>query len=181
MQTPSGELAQNEHVRIDRRVGRVEGAVLKFVGLQDAQFRVSIRLRNFELWQLALVGRVIANVSQIPVGFGKNKGYGRVKRADCSVKFVAFGVERPDGFLRGVAEDRRWGEWAQKRYRIVPFSEPPALAGTSAWRAVSPWRWERLGTIRELFEHASAIFARWEAQWGSLPLLSSRVPAEAQG
>ena len=171
-------LVSREHVRIDRQSGRVaQGALIKYFGLQGAQFRVDIQLRNFELQHLRLVGALLKDIAigAVPLGSGKNKGYGQVKGKFEEIRFTHFGLEEPDGVVRGVAEnpDAAMAQWFAKRYGVAAATAPPAFP-PGKWEAVTPWRFTRTVTAEE-FE---AIWQKAPLPWSAVPLLNQRM-AEA--
>jgi CRISPR/Cas system CSM-associated protein Csm3 (group 7 of RAMP superfamily) len=171
-------LVSREHVRIDRKSGRVaQGALIKYFGLQGAQFRVEIQLRNFELQHLRLVGALLKDIAigAVPLGSGKNKGYGQVKGKFEEIHFTYFGLNEPDGLVRGVAEnaDAGMAQWFAKRYGVAAATAPP-LFPPGEWTAATPWRFARTVTPEE-FE---AIWQKAPLPWNEVPMLKSRM-AEA--
>ena len=174
--TNGGEnrLVSREHVRIDRKTGRVaQGALMKYFGLQGAQFRVDMQLRNFELQHLRLVGALLKDIAlgAVPLGSGKNKGYGQVKGIFEEIRFTHFGLEEPDGVVRGVAEnaDAAMAQWFAKRYGVAAATAPPAFP-SGGWTAATPWRFTRTVT----WEEFEAIWQKAPLPWSAVPLLKSR-------
>ena len=57
------------------------GANMLFHLLENTTFTTTITVINFELWQLGLMAYVFREFEQglVPIGFGKSKGFGRVK------------------------------------------------------------------------------------------------------
>jgi CRISPR/Cas system CSM-associated protein Csm3 (group 7 of RAMP superfamily) len=57
------------------------GANMRFHVLENATFTTTITVINFELWQLGLLAYVFRDFEDglVPIGFGKTKGFGRVK------------------------------------------------------------------------------------------------------
>ena len=141
----TGGLAQREHVRIDRRKGSVGGPPLKFFGLNDASFKFEIKLQNFELPQVILLGVLLADLTagNITIGSGKSKGYGRVKLEMCSITLTNYAQEEPTyNELRGVAECPERGVWFQQRYGIQAAQHVEPLV-PAQWTQNSAWRWSR--------------------------------------
>lgn len=75
-------------IGIDRFTGGVYkggdsggGANMLFHLLENTAFTTTITVINFELWQLGLMAYVFRDFEQglAPIGFGKSKGFGRVK------------------------------------------------------------------------------------------------------
>ena len=174
MNGSENRLVSREHVRIDRKSGRVaQGALMKYFGLQGAQFRVDIQLRNFELQHLRLVGALLKDIAlgAVPLGSGKNKGYGQVKGKFDEIRFTHFGLDKPDDVVRGVAEnaDAAMAQWFANRYGVAAATAPPAFP-PGEWTAATPWRFTRAVTAEE-FE---AIWQKAPLPWSAVPLLKSR-------
>lgn len=75
-------------IGIDRFTGGVyknpenqSGANMRFHVLENTMFQTTVTIDNFELWQLGLVAYVFREFEQelVPIGFGKSKGFGRIK------------------------------------------------------------------------------------------------------
>ncbi len=69
-------------VAIDRFTGgTVPGALYDFEVLTRGEFSTSIEIRNFERWQLGLLGLILQEMEEekLRIGFGKSKGLGRFK------------------------------------------------------------------------------------------------------
>jgi hypothetical protein len=174
----SGRIVEREHVLINRRSGQVaQGALFKFFGLQGATFHVDLVLRNFELWHLALVGSVLKDLSLIPLGSGRNKGYGRVEGKAEDIRLSWFGAEPPDDRLRGVADhpEPSRAAWFQQRYRIFPSKNVPELPA-GGWKRINLWRFERALNWQE-FE---TVWSKLEVPWSQFRTLAARVIAEVQ-
>ncbi len=170
-------LVSREHVRIERKEGRVaQGALMKHFGLVGAKFEVDIRLRNFELPQIRLIGALLRDVAigAVPLGSGKNKGYGQVRGAFEEIRFTAYGLNSPDGRLWGVAEhpNTEIAQWFQRRYGVTPAERLPELPA-GEWTAAAPWRFERTVTP-EQFE---ALWQLVPLPWDAVPKLASRAEA----
>lgn len=72
-------------IGIDRFTGGVYtqggGANMRFHVLENTLFSTTVSVENFELWQLGLMAYVFRDFEDglVPMGFGKTKGFGRVK------------------------------------------------------------------------------------------------------
>jgi CRISPR/Cas system CSM-associated protein Csm3 (group 7 of RAMP superfamily) len=168
-------VVSREHVRIDRKSGRVApGALIKYFGLQGAKFRVDVRLRNFELQHIRLIGELLKDVAigLVPLGSGKNKGYGQVKGKLEEIRFTQFGLSQPGGSLLGVAEhpDPAMAKWFKDRYGVEATAAPLRLP-PGEWTAETPWRFERCLT-EEQFE---ALWQQAPRPWDTVPLLKART------
>jgi CRISPR/Cas system CSM-associated protein Csm3 (group 7 of RAMP superfamily) len=179
-----GTVVERNHVRIDRRRGSVaEGsAPLSFYGLQGAHFQVNIRVRNFELDHLFLLKLLLDDLkaSSIPLGSGKNKGYGKVLGFVEKAELVQCGLQQPDDRLRGIGEISA----LQASHGLRPYPENlwPTLP-TGAWRETLAWRWVRVfartaaqDQITPFLEAFSALEPEWKNRWPGVSLLSSRAP-----
>ena len=178
-----GRLVQREHVRINRRTGAVGGAPLKFFALQETRFHVDVRLRNFELSHVVMLGMLLTDLklSNVPLGSGKNKGYGKVRATvDGDMTLTCFGLERPpDTLLRGVAEHpvEAQRKWFQDRYHVVP-QNPLQLPAHKQWSPdkEAPWRFH-LGLS---FDEFDAAWRTTSLNWSKVPALAARCEAEVQ-
>jgi CRISPR-associated protein Csm3 len=77
----SQRLTRRTGVAIDRILGSAAGGALFDVeALMTGDFETVISLRNFELWQLGLLGLAIRDLclGRVRVGFGKSRGFGGV-------------------------------------------------------------------------------------------------------
>ena len=178
-----GRLVQREHVRINRRTGAVGGAPLKFFALQETRFHVDVRLRNFELSHLAMLGMLLTDLklSNVPLGSGKNKGYGKVRATvDREMTLTCFGLEKPaDTLLRGVAEHpvEAQRKWFQERYHVSP-QNPPELPAHKEWSQDKEAAWRfHLGLS---FEEFDAAWRKTSLSWSTVPALAERCVAEAR-
>jgi CRISPR/Cas system CSM-associated protein Csm3 (group 7 of RAMP superfamily) len=173
-----GAIIEREHVAIDRKLGSVKrGALLKHYALQGAIFRVNLRLRNFELQHIQLLGMLLTEVKRglIPLGSGKNKGYGLVQGSIEAAELTCFGVE-PDHVLRGVAEHPSWGDWFVNRYKLSKTPEPlPALPKEVPWTNESPWRHE-MALPPDWFEE---VWKEIKVQWSAVSMLDQRTAENA--
>lgn len=95
-------------IGIDRFTGSVSqegghGANFKNHFLEGT-FKSEIAIRNFELWQIGLLAYVFRDFEQglITIGFGKNKGFGRVKGTIDKVRLSYFCD--PQNQLKGIGE-----------------------------------------------------------------------------
>ncbi|MBZ5506042.1 MAG: hypothetical protein LAO78_11195 [Acidobacteriia bacterium] len=169
-----GSIAAREHVRIDRSSGQVaKGMLFKIFALQGASFETTLHIRNFELWHLQLVSGLLKEIAGglVPLGSGKNKGYGKVVCAIKEVRLTAFGLEKPADELRGVAEHPTAGKWYQQRYGLKPASDMPPLR-SGQWNQSSPWRWERNVDSEEFEKIWKERQFLW---WDQFPALNART------
>lgn len=173
-----GNVKISEQVAIDRFTGSVRTGLgpFKLMTLHDAKFTTRIEIRNFELWQLGLLGYVFKDLyaGRLQVGMGRNLDRGHVKSsaADTRIRVAYFGrtekVPR-NGELSGLS--RLWAQEARK-YRLVAEEDLPGLLQpltsedgfrheseavdtVSLWRAVTPL-WSAAARDDEIFPGRAA-------------------------
>lgn len=82
---PRGNPNQVERkgIAIDRSKGAAQKGALFSLNTvtENAHFETEIHIRNFELWQIGLIGLALRNMfnGQIRIGFSKSRGLGKVK------------------------------------------------------------------------------------------------------
>lgn len=76
----SSHLTKRTAVAIDRVLGSVAVGPFEFEALMSGEFVTRITLRNFELWQLGLLGLTVRDfcLGRVRVGYGKSRGFGSV-------------------------------------------------------------------------------------------------------
>ena len=136
-----GEILSREHVSVDRKTGEVSrGGLYKFFGLKGARFTITVKVVNFELWQLRLLADLFRDAGErlVPVGSCKSKGYGTNTVTVDRVHVTYFGTGPFEARIYGVAEHPNHGAWFQQRYGIKAVADAPAiqvsLGAASAWR-----------------------------------------------
>jgi hypothetical protein len=166
-------LAEVDNVAISRQTGAVHSP-FKALVLRNAKATLKLRLRNFELWQAGLLGHLFDDLGKgmVPLGSGKNKGWGANTAKAVSIRLTYFGHDRAqDGKLLGIGEILDPG--LCEAYGFAPAGTPPAIkaqrvAGESAlWRHVYeildiPAFW---GSVKPCFD---------ETLWRGMPFLSGR-------
>lgn len=103
---------QRDGVGIDRFTGgAAHGAKFEMEVVTGGIFMTSLHIRNFELWQLGLVGFLLQDLKDglIRIGMGKSRGLGAVKGEVRSVRVDFLGPQAPepaDGqlTLKGMGE-----------------------------------------------------------------------------
>ncbi len=101
---------RRDGVGIDRFTGgAARGAKFELEVVTEGAFATTLHLRNFELWQLALVGFLLQDLKDglIRIGMGKSRGLGKVRGEVKQVRLDFLGPRAPqvrDGQLplRGV-------------------------------------------------------------------------------
>lgn len=104
------EPVQRDGVGIDRFTGgAARGAKFELEVITEGTFATTLHLRNFELWQLALLGFVLRDLADglIRIGMGKSRGLGKVRGEIQQVRIDFLGPKAPQVVngqlaLRGV-------------------------------------------------------------------------------
>lgn len=104
------EPVQRDGVGIDRFTGgAARGAKFELEVITEGTFATTLHLRNFELWQLALLGFVLQDLADglIRIGMGKSRGLGKVRGEVQQVRIDFLGPKAPQVVngelaLRGV-------------------------------------------------------------------------------
>jgi len=118
-----GTIAITEQIAIDRFAGSVRAGPFKLMMLEGAKFKTSLRIRNFELWQLGLLAYVFKDLKagRLQIGMGKNLERGHVKcdpthpttPQDLKIRIAYYGPRSPEhSCVKGLYElvdDARYG------------------------------------------------------------------------
>ncbi len=152
----SGQILSREHIGIDRKTGKVsKNGPYKFFGLKGARFAITVKVVNFELWQLRLLADLFRDAAErlVPIGSCKSKGYGANTVAVNRVRVAYFGAGPFEGRIYGVAEHPNHGAWFQQRYGIEAVADAPAIpvpvGATSPWRKTALLEGSALGEFLE--------------------------------
>lgn len=153
---------QRDGVGIDRFTGgAAQGAKFDLEVVTGGVFITHLHLRNFELWQLGLLGFVVADLKDrlIRVGSGKSRGLGQIEGTVEKVRLDYLGRHAPQPVegrlsLKGVGEmvlDSVAGEYGMARPDAVSVPAPEAPTG-NALRTTFCWQgtafpWEALGPL----------------------------------
>lgn len=167
----AGGIEIRDHIQIDRRTGQSR-LPIRFFGLKDAQFEVEIRLRNFELWQMRLLGLLVQDIfdGNVFVGSGKSKGYGKLAGQWRAGGLTWFGVKPGDNRLRGIAEHPRWSDQLCADYGLCRSSLPVLPELPTAWRSTAPWRHHVPLTLAQFV----TLFRQLPLDWNRVKPLSAR-------
>lgn len=89
---------ERTNVAIDRILGSVAAGPFNMEVVVEGQFNGHIQLRNFELWQLGLVGLALRDLSEgrVRLGFARSRGLGEVKATVERVTLRYSGMELSD-------------------------------------------------------------------------------------
>ena len=93
------ELPVRDGIGIDRFTGGTSnGAKFRYQYLIGETFKADVQIRNFELWQLGLLGFLFRDFEEelVPIGFGKTKGLGKVKGTLKKAELIFYGFNKPD-------------------------------------------------------------------------------------
>ena len=166
-------LAEVDNVAISRQTGAVHSPFRAIV-LRSAKATLQLRLRNFELWQAGLLGHLFDDLGKgmVPLGSGKNKGWGANTAKAASIRLTYFGQDRAkDGKLRGlgeILESDRCSEYGFAPARTAPAIQAKRVDGDSAlWRHVY-----EIQDIPAFWKSVKPCFD--EKLWQGMPLLSER-------
>lgn len=124
----------------------------------EGVFEGMVVLENFEIWQLGLLAAAFAALNQglLRIGFGKNRGFGRVKLVvkRCQMEEAATGgKEAEDGDLRGLAyfvseEDKqRYGLDAPETLSGLPAPVEKQNLGLYRLRVYDSAGWEAIAGL----------------------------------
>jgi CRISPR-associated RAMP protein (TIGR02581 family) len=154
---------QRDGVGIDRFTGGAAHNVKFDLEVVTAgTFKTRLHLRNFELWQLGLIGFVLKDLADglVRIGASKSRGLGRVIGTVTEVRLDFFGPEaRPANgmlLLKGVGSLVR-GEYAE-RYR---FTRPDQLEV----KGITPAATDSLRTTYEKLPFESLPWNDLGAKW----------------
>jgi len=169
----AGEPALIDGIAISRFTGSVaKGANYKVLALRKAKFGMTLRLRNFELWQAGLLAHLFEDLREgrVPLGSGKNRGFGQVRAVATRIAVTEYGRAGEDGELRGVAEHAGFGTEFQRRYGIVAGA--PAKVNLAV---VEKTLWRRTRATTDASEFWQAVQPCFGVDvWERFPKLESR-------
>lgn len=122
-------------VGIDRFTGgTVSGVLFDLQAVVGGRFRAHIRLTNYELWQLAGLNLLLADLQDemIAVGSGRSRGMGRIRAEVASFRLTYL---RPAQSLAGIGQLSSAGEreayglhaWKPKELVALPAPAPRGL------------------------------------------------------
>jgi CRISPR/Cas system CSM-associated protein Csm3 (group 7 of RAMP superfamily) len=132
--TRPGNCVVTDQIAIDRFTGSAkDGALFQKVLLDNYTFATTIQVRNFELWQLGLLGYAFKDLKhgKIQIGAGKNLEHGYIKCDTASVKisvtyYGALANIPQDGSVQGLYERPVCGA---EGYRFVPRPDKKGVPG----------------------------------------------------
>lgn len=179
----SGISVMAENNAISRQTGAAISP-FKTMVVRNAVFKGCLRLRNFELWQVGLLALFFDELGaeRVPLGAGKNKGWGRTCVRATSIELCYFGPQKQfeDGRLLGIGELLSESERRRYGLQITPPEDLPVVSGRKDDASSSLWRtaWYISGeeisafwtACRACFNHSS---------WNSLPFLPK--PSQQDG
>jgi CRISPR-associated protein Csm3 len=128
------QLTKRTAVAIDRVLGSVAVGPFDFEALISGDFVTEIRLHNFELWQLGLLGLTLRDLcmGRINMGYGKSRGFGKVSaRLDkLELRSIADGgLAATGGMLTVKGIGAMLNETERQSYGIGPSeSEPVSIS-----------------------------------------------------
>lgn len=153
---------QRDGVGIDRFTGgAAQGAKFDLEVVTSGTFITHLHLRNFELWQLGLLGFLVADLKDrlIRVGTGKSRGLGQIEGTVEAVRLDYVGPNAPqpaDGTLSlkgvgGMVSESVANEYSMACPDEVRVPAPEALAGNTLrksyhWQGTT-FPWDVLGPL----------------------------------
>ncbi|MCL0102451.1 RAMP superfamily CRISPR-associated protein, partial [Dehalococcoidia bacterium] len=93
------KLPVRDGIGIDRFTGGASsGAKFRYQYLIGETFKTEVQIRNFELWQLGLLGYLFRDFKEelVPIGFGKTRGLGKVKGTVKEAELTFYGLNAPE-------------------------------------------------------------------------------------
>lgn len=92
------DLPVRDGIGIDRFTGGVSSGPFKYQYLIGKTFKTEVQLRNFELWQLGLLGYLFRDFKEelVPIGFGKTRGLGKVQGTVEGAEITFYGLKMPE-------------------------------------------------------------------------------------
>jgi len=177
----SGRLVSREHININRHNQQVKTppGPFKFFALQDAEFVLDVKVRNFELMQVGLIAEATKALCEkrIWLGSGKNKGYGAMELTGFGAKLTHFGTGNPGRELRGIGELPWCTPAIRERYKLVAAT-PVALPNNAEWKAETQWRWSVEVDHNQFTQVSDEVLKQVEGMWPNVAKLADR-PREA--
>ncbi|PYP83342.1 MAG: CRISPR-associated protein [Blastocatellia bacterium AA13] len=127
----SPNLTRRTAVAIDRILGSVSAGPFEFEALMAGTFRTEIRLTNFELWQIGLIGFAIRDLclGRIKIGYGKSRGLGDVNATLDALELRSItsdGIQQANGKLSIKGIGALLNEKERESYGIAASEIPPA-------------------------------------------------------
>ncbi len=116
-------------VGIDRFTGgTVRGVLFDLTVVEGGKFAASIRITNFELWQLAAVNLLLLDLQDelIALGSGRSRGLGRIRGTVQSYTLSYIGRTPPVETVAGLYELATDEE--RKTYRLFPWQPQQQIA-----------------------------------------------------
>jgi CRISPR/Cas system CSM-associated protein Csm3 (group 7 of RAMP superfamily) len=168
----AGTAALVDNVAISRQTGSVISPFKSLV-LQEAKFSLEMRLRNFELWQVALLAHLFDDLQakRVPLGSGKNKGFGVVEARAARMMVSYYGNAPAGDALHGlralVADAKQATEHGLRDEAAVDMSGICTTGeGGSLWR-----REIEVTNVAEFWSRVKPRFSRsvWEGLPGMAP------------
>lgn len=169
---------QRDGVAIDRVSGAVAVGPFNLEVVTQGAFHGTLTLHNFQFWQLGLLAVVLRDIGrgQVPIGFGKSRGLGRV-----AIDYVAAEVAYPARFditsggydfaesLYSVSSFLESSDAELARYGYTAEEAMP-LPGTSSIRDDGSFgrvarAWQGSESITELWRASVPYWSRFTETW----------------
>jgi CRISPR/Cas system CSM-associated protein Csm3 (group 7 of RAMP superfamily) len=151
-------------VAIDRFTGgAAQGAKYDLEVLTRGEFETTLEIRNFERWQLGLVGLVLRDMEEglVRIGFGKSRGLGRIKAAVTNFEITYY--NRAVSTLAGLdalcsAEDRRaYGFFPELQGSALPLPQATTSGLRHSHNVTGVWKDVLTPGVEDLLSYLSAV------------------------
>jgi len=169
-------LPVRNNVAINRRTGGAAGTALFDMEVvpTGTHFQTSFYLRNFELWQLGLLGFVLRDFEEgtIKMGLGKSRGLGQVRAITTSLEVRYLGVYPPPESsslcelrgLKNLEPNEPYG-FAEETAPLPLYGNPPpsdavvALPDVYGLRTI--YRFESSSQLRHLWTRVAPLWVAY--------------------
>lgn len=160
----SALLEIRDGVAIDRLTGGTAGgAKYDLEVLTRGEFGTILEIRNFERWQIGLIGLVLRDMEQglVRIGYGKSRGLGRfrAKINNFQISYYNQEVERLSGLaaLCSEAECSSYGFFAETTNDVSPLPEPRANGLRREYTITDTWKEALTPAVNDLVAYIGEV------------------------
>ena len=157
------KLEIRDGVAIDRVTGgAAKSAKYEMEVLTKGEFATTLEIRNFERWQLGLVGLVLRDMEDglVRIGFGKSRGLGRFQARIMNFRLTSY-RRKMDG-LCGIW---KFLESERDRYGLVPesgkvsasLSEPETTGLRYEYDMTETWKQSLKPAVQDFVEYIETV------------------------
>jgi CRISPR-associated RAMP protein (TIGR02581 family) len=151
-------------VAIDRLTGGTAGgAKYDLEVLSRGEFETTLEIRNFERWQLGLIGLVLRDMDQglVRVGFGKSRGLGRfrAKITKFLITYYNQEVSRLSGLaaLCSEAEQGSYGFFSETANDGPPLPQPQVNGLRCEYIVTDTWKEALAPAVNDLVSYVAEV------------------------